>query len=665
LHAQDCDNGIADGIYPCNNVHLRSHINLTALGASSSNDIWGWTSPTTGREYALTGIAEGTVFVDVTDPNDAWVIGRLATPSSASSWRDIKVVGNYAYIGSEAGNSGLQVFDLTQLDQISSPPANPMIFEEENNSNADVISTSHNIVSNPETGLLATVGTRAVCNGGIVFYDTAANPSDPPQRGCFADDGYTHDAVCFIYRGPDTRYLGQEICIALNEDTYTIIDATNRNTPTLISRTTYADSRYTHQGWVTDDHKYLIVNDEIDETALGINTRTLIFDISNLENPVDHTVFNSTESAIDHNLYVRGSLVYQSNYRAGLRILDIEDIDNKNITEVAYFDIFPSDNDASYNGAWSVYPYFDNQKIIINAIEGGLFVVEHDMSYFFIRKVDNGIAYFNDEAGIIRFDIEIVSVGNFNNQVDIDLQGLPPGVTVQRNDQTNGNVTTASFTLTIPTNTPLEAYSITAVGTSPNMPTQRLGLGILPNRPLSADWLYFHAEAHTNITNKIQWAVANEQEDRRYQIQRSTTGKGDWTDLGSLEAGVATVNETGAYLYEWIDQQPLRSSFYRITSIEADGKQRVSSTTLVERTAPTTFTVYPNPTNDRLQIRYTSEAAQTVWLELIDPLGAVVLRQQQASSIGLNYSTIDISTLSKGIYFIRQDGMLMERIVKR
>ena len=94
-----CVNGMA-GIYPCNGYDLQSHLTLTELGfqGASGNDNWGWTDPTTNKEYALVGTTQGTAFVDITDPIKPVVLGKLPTKSKASSWRDIKVYSNHAYI---------------------------------------------------------------------------------------------------------------------------------------------------------------------------------------------------------------------------------------------------------------------------------------------------------------------------------------------------------------------------------------------------------------------------------------------------------------------------------------------------------------------------------------------------------------------------------------
>ena len=87
-----CIDGKADE-YECSNVDLLSFVPLRDLGSNGvGNDIWGWTDPETGREYALVGCADGTSFVDVTEPTKPQVIGFLPTHTVSSTWRDIKVL---------------------------------------------------------------------------------------------------------------------------------------------------------------------------------------------------------------------------------------------------------------------------------------------------------------------------------------------------------------------------------------------------------------------------------------------------------------------------------------------------------------------------------------------------------------------------------------------
>lgn len=367
-----CVNGFA-GEYPCSNVDLLSFLPLSEIGGGEGNDIWGWTDPSNGREYAIMGRTGGTSFVDITDPINPVYLGNLPTNSTfGSSWRDIKVYADHAFIVSEANRSGLQVFDLTQLGNVNNPP---VTFS--STATFRGFRSAHNVVINEDSGYAYAVGTND-CSGGLHMVDIQ-NPSRPSDAGCYTVDGYTHDAQCVIYNGPDTDHSGREICFAYNEDTLTIVDVTDKNNPFMISRTGYIGHEYTHQGWLTDDQAYLLMNDELDERNHLVNTSTYIWDVRDLDAPINTDVFVNMTSNIDHNLYIKGDYVYQANYRAGLRILDISEVANANLSEVAYFDIYPADNAAQFNGAWSTYPFFESGTVIVSGIEQGLYVLRPNL----------------------------------------------------------------------------------------------------------------------------------------------------------------------------------------------------------------------------------------------------------------------------------------------
>lgn len=80
--------------------------------------------------------------------------------------------------------------------------------------------SSHNIVAHEEKNMIYAVGTarNSACKGGLFMLDVS-NPAKPVSPGCVSQDGYVHDAQCVIYNGPDTKYLGKEICFNYNEDT--------------------------------------------------------------------------------------------------------------------------------------------------------------------------------------------------------------------------------------------------------------------------------------------------------------------------------------------------------------------------------------------------------------------------------------------------------------
>ncbi len=376
-----CENGFADG-YPCDGYDLQSHISLGDMNASLANDSWGWTDSQDGKEYALVGLNNGTAFIDMSDPINPVYLGKLPTHDSSTTWRDVKVYNNYAFVVSEYGDNGMQVFDLTRLRSVNNPP---VTFTED--AHYDGFERAHNIVINEETGYAYAVGTNTY-SGGPHFVNIQ-DPLNPVGEGGYADSNYSHDAQVIIYNGPDTDYTGREIYIGSNENHVAIVDVTDKNNPQLISSATYTNDSYTHQGWFTEDLKYFIVGDELDEQGFGFNTKTIIFDFTDLDNPVfDFEHFGETP-AIDHNGYTHEGKYYMANYRAGFRVLDISDIANGTMTEIGFFDTYPQSDSANFDGAWNVYPYFESGNLIISDLNEGFFLVKSNDDVLSIEDTDS------------------------------------------------------------------------------------------------------------------------------------------------------------------------------------------------------------------------------------------------------------------------------------
>jgi choice-of-anchor B domain-containing protein len=211
------------------------------------------------------------------------------------------------------------------------------------------------------------------------------NPLQPKFAGCYNDRaganprGYTHDAQCVTYRGPDTRYRGRQICVGSNEREINIADVTDKANPVTLGRNSYPNVAYAHQGWFDDEQRYFYMNDELDELAGNVaGTRTIVWDLAQLDDPIVAHQYIGPVRASDHNLFVKGDRVYESNYGSGLRVLDISD--RTNPKEISFFDSAPYNDDgpghsSAQSGAWSNYPFFRSGVVIFTSVREGLFIV--------------------------------------------------------------------------------------------------------------------------------------------------------------------------------------------------------------------------------------------------------------------------------------------------
>ncbi len=369
LKDKPCIDGFA-AQFPCKNVDLLAFMPLNEIGGGNASSSWGWTDPDTLKEYALLGRSTGTAFVDISDPKNPIYLGNLPTHTGESSWRELKAYGYYALIVSDAnGDHGMQIFDLRELRNIATPPKT---FSE--TTHYAGFGNAHTITLNAESGYVFVNGTNT-CNGGPHIVNVT-NPLNPTYAGCFSSDGYTHDSQCVTYHGPDTDYVGHELCFNSNEDTLNVLDVTNKNNPVQLARKGYLDSGYTHQGWLTDDHQYFVLDDEFDETDFAHTMYTYIWDVRNVNSPKLIGTHHAKVRSIDHNQYIKGDRVYQANYRAGLHILDAANLANGKLRQVGFFDIYPPDDNPNFNGAWNVYPFHSNGVVTIAGIEQGLFIVQ-------------------------------------------------------------------------------------------------------------------------------------------------------------------------------------------------------------------------------------------------------------------------------------------------
>jgi choice-of-anchor B domain-containing protein len=187
--------------------------------------------------------------------------------------------------------------------------------------------------------------------------------------------GYTHDTQCVVYDGPDTPYQGRELCFSANETAITIADVTDKTNPQSIAIAGYPQVGYAHQGWLSTDQRFFFQNDETDEIAGSVTrTRTLVWDVTVLEDPILVEEHLGETMSSDHNLYIRDDLMYQSNYGSGLRMRDVSEPVSP--FEVGFFDSVPGDDDRpGLSGSWSNFPFFESGVIVFTSQSEGLFVV--------------------------------------------------------------------------------------------------------------------------------------------------------------------------------------------------------------------------------------------------------------------------------------------------
>ena len=351
---------LGGGLFQSSGIQLLAWMPLSEFGSpSNANDIWGYTSPA-GREYAIFCHSSGTAFVDISAPGNPVIVANISGPTSL--WRDARTYSHYAYTVSEGGG-GIQVYDLAQIDV--------GIVTELASVNDDPTDKTHNVALDEDSGFLYRCGGGS---NGLRVYDLA-NPAAPARVGEWSTR-YAHDAQIVTYTsGP---YAGKQLAFVFDGNssaggtsTLTVLDITNKSNPIELNAVSYANAAYSHQGWLSPDKQWLYLGDEFDENG-SLPTTTYVFDVSDPANPIETTSFTNGSNAVGHNLFTKGDRIFAANYTSGLRIFDATNPQAP--VEIAWFDTWTQNDNATYNSLWGVYPYFDSGLVVGSDLEKGLFV---------------------------------------------------------------------------------------------------------------------------------------------------------------------------------------------------------------------------------------------------------------------------------------------------
>ena len=348
-------------------VGIWNNANDVLIGASTYNDIWGYTD-SLGREYALVGAWDGTYIIDVsTNPSMPYEVGFIQ--GSYSTHRDIKTSGNYMYIGTEANRpdpylqqetgenytipQGIQVVDMSN-------PTEAVLVNE-----WDGVVQSHNIMESD--GYLYVIGSNqeSANNGEVVSWGLddliildLSIPDSPVKVGGWTGD-YLHDVCVF----GDTLYG-----TGIYTDRMYIFDIVDKSNPTLLN---YWDGiPNSHACWVSDDGNTVF---SASETAFGHIMSWDVSDIYNV-NFLDEWYPEGAEEWSVHNIFYKNGFLIASYYAWGIQIIDVSNPEN--MLSAGFYDTFNSSPEGLYSGAWGAFPYFDSNYMIANDRTSGLYVVD-------------------------------------------------------------------------------------------------------------------------------------------------------------------------------------------------------------------------------------------------------------------------------------------------
>ncbi|HVT86300.1 MAG TPA: T9SS type A sorting domain-containing protein [Chitinophagaceae bacterium] len=152
--------------------------------------------------------------------------------------------------------------------------------------------------------------------------------------------------------------------------------------------------------------------------------------------------------------------------------------------------------------------------------------------------------------------------------------------------------------------------------------------------------LDFHANKQNNAVN-LSWTTTREVNTSYFELERGADGK----NFSGL-ATIATNNNTSVNTYNYIDQQPLSTNFYRLKMVDIDGNFKYSAVLKINFSGAQKFEVFPNPTNSVLTI---SGINNNELVKLLSIDGKLLL-EKRASGQSM---TMDLGNLSSGLYILQ------------
>ncbi|HRI61352.1 MAG TPA: choice-of-anchor B family protein, partial [Saprospiraceae bacterium] len=312
-------------------------------------NVWGYVAG--GKEYALVGGANGLIIVDITNPDVPQQIVQI--PGPVSLWKEIKTYGHYAYVVSEGGQ-GVQIIDLSGLPSASLNYHYYTGLGQFPNPNTQ-LNKIHALHIDTTKGYLYAYG-GDMASGRARIFNLNPDPYNPTYAATYnsnfpGNHNYIHDG----YVDNDTMYGGH-----IYGGFFSIVDMKDKSNPVLIS-TQPTPNIYTHNTWLSKDHRYIFTTDEVNNSYLAA------FDISD---PTDIRLLDKIQSnpgsnSMVHNTHILDNWAVTSWYQDGFTIVDVTRPDN--LIQVGNHDTYAGAGGGS-NGCWGVYPFFPSGTIVATNI---------------------------------------------------------------------------------------------------------------------------------------------------------------------------------------------------------------------------------------------------------------------------------------------------------
>lgn len=174
--------------------------------------------------------------------------------------------------------------------------------------------------------------------------------------------------------------------------------------------------------------------------------------------------------------------------------------------------------------------------------------------------------------------------------------------------------------------------------------------------PLPIELLYFTGFPVEDQV-KLVWETSTELNNDYYVIERSRDGQ-NFEFVSTVDAIGFSNTPTP---YATFDPKPYMGiSYYRLKQVDFDGRftySKVIDVEFGEDNSNPLVQIYPNPTNNYLQVAYNNADAPKVFYQMFDATGRLVMENKLDILLGSGRFTLDVSRLAQGSYFLSMKGL--------
>jgi hypothetical protein len=181
--------------------------------------------------------------------------------------------------------------------------------------------------------------------------------------------------------------------------------------------------------------------------------------------------------------------------------------------------------------------------------------------------------------------------------------------------------------------------------------------------PLPVELVYFTASVR-NGQVQLQWLTASEQDNDRFEVERSLDGKA-FEKIGTVKGqGTSSIENR----YAFTDRPPVQATvYYRLKQVDLNGEfvySKVIAVTANSIINKMTIQVYPNPFLDVLKVTLITPETKAAEFVINDLNGREVLRKTLELEAGVNNLELQLQQLQSGMYFLRILGDGVESTTK-